>query len=325
MTMNGQAPKPMEILVTGGAGFIGSHLGESLLREGYKVVCLDNFNDYYDPNIKRNNVEPLLREKKFSLVEADIRDKEALQKVFDDFQFDRLIHLAAQAGVRFSLKEPSLYMDINVNGTLNLLELSKEYQIKSFLFGSSSSVYGATTEIPFSETGELKPISPYAVSKRAAELLCWTYNYLYHLPVTIFRFFTVYGPRQRTDMAIHKFAKLIQEGEEISLFGSGESKRDYTYVSDIVDGITSALDKDFDFQIFNLGNSDPITLRHLVSLIEKNMGKTAKIKYLPEQPGDPSITYADISKSSRLLGYHPEVNMAEGIKRFAEWYKHEKP
>ena len=313
------------ILVTGGAGFIGSHLVERLLKEGYHVICLDNFNDYYDPNIKRNNVEPLLKERKLSLVEVDIRDKEALERVFEEFKFDKLIHLAAQAGVRFSLKEPSLYMDININGTLNLLELSKEYQIKSFLFGSSSSVYGATTEIPFSEGGELKPISPYAVSKRAGELLCWTYNHLYNLPITIFRFFTVYGPRQRTDMAIHKFAKLIEEGEEISLFGSGESRRDYTYVSDIVDGIMSALDKDFNFQIFNLGNSDPITLRHLVSLIEKNMGKTAKIKHLSDQPGDPPITYADISKSKRLLGYHPAVKMEEGIKRFAEWYKYEKP
>ena len=313
------------ILVTGGAGFIGSHLVERLLKEGYHVICLDNFNDYYDPQIKRNNVEPFLKERNFSLVEADIRDREALKRVFGEFKFDKLIHLAAQAGVRFSLKEPSLYMDVNVNGTLNLLELSKEYQIKRFLFGSSSSVYGATTEIPFSELGELKPISPYAVSKRTGELLCWTYNHLYHLPITIFRFFTVYGPRQRTDMAIHKFAKLIEEGEEISLFGSGESKRDYTYVSDIVDGIMSALDKDFDFQIFNLGNSEPIALRHLVSLIEKNMGKPAKIKHLPEQPGDPPITYADIGKSKRLLGYHPEVKMEEGIKRFVNWYKYEKP
>ena len=320
----------MKVLVTGGAGFIGSHLVERLLKESYKVICLDNFNDYYNPEIKRNNVRPFLSEKNFKLVEADIRDKDALKKIFERFEFHKVIHLAAQPGVRLSLKDPSLYIDINVKGTLHLLELSKDHRIKSFIFGSSSSVYGATEEIPFSEDGELKPISPYGASKRAGELLCSVYNHLYHLPITILRFFTVYGPAQRPDMAIHKFTKLIEEGKEIRLYGNGKSQRDYTYVADIVEGIMSVLNlnlnKDFDssqFQIFNLGNSEPIPLSHLVSVIEKSLNKTAKIKYLPEQLGDPSITCADISKSRRLLNYHPEVKIEEGIERFVEWYKYE--
>lgn len=327
--MNNQPQKEMKVLVTGGAGFIGSHLVERLLKEGYEVTCLDNFNDYYNPGIKRNNIRPFLSERNFKLVEADIREKDGLKRIFEKFQIQKVIHLAAQPGVGLSLEKPSLYMDVNVKGTVNLLELSKDHRIKSFIFGSSSSVYGATKEIPFSEEGELKPISPYGVSKRAGELLCSTYNHLYGIPITALRFFTVYGPGQRPDMAIHKFTKLIEESEEIRLYGNGNSQRDYTYVSDIVDGIISALNlnlnKDFEFQIFNLGNSEPIPLSHLVSLIEKNLNKTAKIKYLPEQPGDPSITYADISKSRRLLDYLPEVKIEEGIKRFVEWYRYEKP
>ena len=322
-------PLEKKVLVTGGAGFIGSHLVERLLKEGHGVICLDNFNDYYNPELKRNNVRPFLSERNFELVEADIRDKDALKRIFEKFQIHKVIHLAAQPGVRLSLEKPSLYMDVNVNGTVNLLELSKDYRIKSFIFGSSSSVYGATEEIPFSEEGESKPISPYGVSKRAGELLCSTYNHLYGIPITALRFFTVYGPGQRPDMAIHKFTKLIEEGKEIRLYGTGNSQRDYTYVSDIVEGIMSALNlnKEFDsqFQIFNLGNSEPIPLSHLVSLIEKKLNKTAKIKYLPEQPGDPAITCADISKSRRLLNYHPEVKIEEGIERFVRWYKYEKP
>ena len=324
--MNSQLLKDMKILVTGGAGFIGSHLVERLLEEGDEVVCLDNFSDYYNPKIKRNNIRPFLNERKFELVEVDIKDKDALKRIFEKFEPYKVIHLAAQPGVRLSLKEPSLYMDINVKGTLNLLELSKDYRVKSFIFASSSSVYGVTEKIPFSEEGELRPISPYGVSKRAGELLCSTYNYLYHLPFTILRFFTVYGPRQRPDMAIYKFTKLIDEGKEICLYGNGKSKRDYTYVSDIVEGIISALNlnNDFDFQIFNLGNSEPILLSDLVLLIEKNLEKSAKIKYFPEQTGDPSITYADISKSRRLLNYYPKVNIEKGIKKFAQWYRYEK-
>jgi len=322
--MNNTEHNKIIILVTGGAGFIGSHLVGRLLKEGYEVICLDNFNDYYDPQIKRNNIKPFLREERFDLVEADIRDKDNLKKIFEKYKFQKVIHLAAQAGVRLSLKQPNLYVDVNVNGTLNLLELSKEYKIKNFVFGSSSSVYGATKEIPFSEEGKLNPISPYGVSKRTGELLCYTYNHLYNLPVTILRFFTVYGPKQRPDMAIHKFTKLIDEGKEIYLYGNGETSRDYTYISDIVEGIMSALNNDFNYEIFNLGNSNSTNLSHLISLIEKNLGKSAKIKYLPEQPGDPSITFADISKSKRILNYEPKVKIEEGIKRFIEWYRNEK-
>jgi len=322
--MNNKFQEETKILVTGGAGFIGSNLIEKLLKEGYEVVCLDNFNDYYNPQIKRNNIEPFLRERNFNLVEADIRDKDTLEKIFEEYKFQKVIHLAAQAGVRLSLKQPNLYIDVNVNGTLNLLELSKEYKIKNFVFGSSSSVYGATKEIPFSEEGKLKPISPYGVSKRAGELLCYTYNHLYNLPFTILRFFTVYGPRQRPDMAIHKFTKLIDEGKEICLYGNGETSRDYTYISDIIEGIMSALNNDFNYEIFNLGNSNPTNLSRLISLIEKKLDKSAKIRYLPEQPGDPSITFADISKSKRMLNYNPKIKMEEGIKRFIEWYKNGK-
>lgn len=322
--MNNQFQEEIKILVTGGAGFIGSNLIKRLLEEGYEIVCLDNFNDYYNPEIKRNNVKPLLKEKNYNLIEADIRDKDVLEKVFEKYKFQKVIHLAAQAGVRLSLKQPNLYVDVNVNGTLNLLELSREYKIKSFIFGSSSSVYGATKEIPFSEEGKLKPISPYGVSKRTGELLCFTYNHLYNLPITMLRFFTVYGPRQRPDMAIHKFTKLIDEGKEIYLYGNGETSRDYTYISDIIEGIVSSLNTDFNYEIFNLGNSDPTNLSHLISLIEKNLGKSAKIKYLPEQPGDPSITFADISKSKRMLNYNPKIKMEKGIKNFIEWYKDEK-
>ena len=322
--MNNKIEKNIKILVTGGAGFIGSHLIERLLKEGHDIVCLDNFNDYYNSQIKRNNIKPFLRERNFNLVEADIRDKDTLKKIFEKYKFQKVIHLAAQAGVRLSLKQPNLYVDVNVNGTLNLLELSKEYKIKNFVFGSSSSVYGATKEIPFSEEGKLKPISPYGVSKRAGELLCSTYNYLYHIPIIILRFFTVYGSRQRPDMAIHKFTKLIDEGKEICLYGNGETSRDYTYVSDIIEGIVFSLNTDFNHEIFNLGNSNPTDLSHLISLIEKNIGKSAKVRYLPEQLGDPSITFADISKSKRMLNYNPEVKIEEGIKKFIEWYKNEK-
>ena len=325
--MNNQLQEEMKILVTGGAGFIGSHLVERLLKEGYDVMCLDNFNEYYNPELKRNNIKPFLSERNFKLVEADIMDEDTLKKIFEKSQIHTVIHLAAQPGVGLSLEKPSLYMDVNVKGTVNLLELSKDYRIKNFIFASSSSVYGATEEIPFSEEGESKPISPYGVSKRAGELLCSTYNHLYGIPITALRFFTVYGPGQRPDMAIHKFTKLIDEGKEIRLYGDGKSKRDYTYISDIIEGIMSVLNlnKDFDFQIFNLGNSEPIPLSNLVSLIEKNLNKSAKIKYLPDQPGDPSITCADISKSRRLLNYHPEVRIEEGIERFVEWYRYEKP
>jgi len=312
------------MLVTGGAGFIGSHLIERLLSEGREVVCLDSFSDYYDPAVKRSNVSAFLKKKNFTLIEGDIRDKGKLEKVFREFTFDKVIHLAAQPGVRLSLEKPDFYMEVNVMGTLNILELLKEFDNKSLIFGSSSSVYGAAETIPFSEDGELKPISPYGVSKRAGELLCAAYHSLYQIPIVMLRFFTVYGPRQRPDMAIHKFIKLIDEGGKIRLFGSGQSKRDYTFVEDIVDGIVSALEKDFDFEVFNLGNSEPISLSRLISTLEARLEKRAAIEYLPDQPGDPLITYASIEKSGRLLNYRPKVKIEEGIRRFVDWYRTKK-
>jgi len=310
------------ILVTGGAGFIGSHLVERLLARGNGVICVDNFDPFYPPEIKRRNIECILTNERFELVECDIRSKDDLGKIFYTHGIDNVIHLAARAGVRPSISDPLLYQDVNVRGTINLLELSKEYGIKNFIFGSSSSVYGASDKIPFREGDSLhQPISPYAASKKAGELFCYTYHYLYHIPMTCLRFFTVYGPRQRPDMAIRKFTELIDQGEEIPLYGDGSSQRDYTYITDIIDGIISALDRKFDFEIINLGDSETTELRYLVSLIEENLGKKAKVRELPMQPGDVLTTCADISKARRLLGYSPKVKIEEGIETFVRWYR----
>ena len=313
----------MKYLVTGGAGFIGSHLVDRLLENGDKVICIDNFNHYYSPEIKRQNINKhLSNEDNFSLIEADIRNRKDLEKIFRANNIDKILHLSARAGVRPSISDPLLYEDVNVKGTLNLLELSKEHGIEDFIFGSSSSVYGNNEKIPFSEgDGVNRPISPYAASKRSCELFCYTYSHLYNIPISCLRFFTVYGPRQRPEMAINKFTRLIHQGKEIPMYGDGSSKRDYTYISDIIDGIVSALDKKFDFEIFNFGNSKTVELRYLISLIEKNLGKRAKIRQFPDQPGDVPITYADISKAKKLLGYNPKVRIEEGIKKFVEWYK----
>jgi len=310
------------ILVTGGAGFIGSQLVERLLARDNGVVCVDNFDSFYPPEIKRRNIERALTNKCFKLVECDIRSKEDLGKIFCTHEIDNIIHLAARAGVRPSISDPLLYQDVNVRGTINLLELSKEYGIKNFVFGSSSSVYGASDKIPFKEgDGLLQPISPYAASKQAGELFCYTYHYLYHIPMTCLRFFTVYGPRQRPEMAIHKFTRLVDRGEEITLYGDGSSQRDYTYIGDIIEGIISALDKKLNFEIINLGDSETTDLRRLVSLIEENLGKKAKVSELPVQPGDVPTTCADISKARRLLSYNPKVRIEEGINNFVRWYR----
>lgn len=315
-------PKTGKILITGGAGFIGSHLSERLLALGASVICVDNFDPFYPPEIKRRNVEGILTNERFELVECDIRNKDGLGEIYHTHEIDNVIHLAAKAGVRPSIRDPLLYQDVNVRGTINLLELSKEYGIKSFILGSSSSVYGASDKIPFKEgDGLLQPISPYATSKQAGELFCYTYHYLYHIPVTCLRFFTVYGPRQRPDMAIHKFTKLIDQGREIPLYGDGSSQRDYTYISDIIEGIISALDSKLGFEIINLGDCEPIELKQLVSLIEENLAKKAKVRELPIQPGDMPITCADISKAKKLLNYNPRVKIEEGIKSFIQWYR----
>lgn len=310
------------ILITGGAGFIGSHLAENLVAEGYRVICIDDFNDYYDPRIKWENIAGLQARPEFRLVKGDITDNETLEKLFSAWKIDQVVHLAARAGVRPSLRQPALYEKVNVGGTINLLEQCIKYQVKKFVFGSSSSVYGEQDQIPFSEDDRIeRPISPYAATKRAAELICYTYHHLYQLSVTCLRFFTVYGPRQRPEMAIHKFTSLIYQRQPIPLYGDGSSSRDYTFISNIISGIRAAMSRDFGYEIINLGNSSPIQLKELVRLIEDALGLTARIDFQPPQSGDVTRTYADISKAQKLLGYHPEVPIEEGIALFVDWFK----
>jgi UDP-glucuronate 4-epimerase len=309
------------ILITGAAGFIGSHLSEKLIKNN-KIIGIDNFDPYYDPKIKKYNIKNLLENERFIFYEKDIRDKKELTNIFNENNLDIIIHLAAKAGVRPSIKNPIEYEDVNIKGTINLLDLSKNFNIKNFIFGSSSSVYGINQKIPFSEEDRLnKQISPYATSKRSCELYTYTYHHLYKIPVTCFRFFTVYGPRQRPEMAIHKFIRLIDNGKQIEMFGDGKSKRDYTYIDDITDGIEKSIEKKFDFEIFNLGNSKVVELRYLISLIEQGLGKKAKIKQLPDQPGDVPITYADISKAKKMIGYNPKTTIEYGIEKTINWYK----
>jgi UDP-glucuronate 4-epimerase len=311
----------MNILLTGGAGFIGSWTVEELLKLGHRIFCIDNFNDYYDPKQKEANVKPFLNNPNFKLYRIDIRDYETLKKIFLENKVDKIIHLAAMAGVRNSILNPKLYYDVNINGTLNVLELAKEFNIKNVVFASSSSVYGNNKKIPFSETDNVdNPISPYAASKKGGELLCYTYHHLYNMNVVCLRFFTVYGPRGRPDMAPYKFTKLIMEGKPIEVYGDGTTKRDYTYVTDIVSGIISALDIK-GYEIINLGNNNPIELKYFISIIEKNTKIKAKQVKKPMQPGDVNITYADIRKAKKLLKYNPKVPIEEGLKRLVEWYK----
>ena len=312
----------MKILITGGAGFIGSHLVERLLERGREVVCLDDFNDSYDPAVKRRNISPVLGNPLFTLVEGDIRDRDLLQGLCREHWFETIVHLAARAGVRESLKDPLLYEEVNCLGTLNLLECARRHDIRHFVFGSSSSIYGANTKVPFSEEDKVdRPISPYAATKRSCELLCYTYHHLCGLNVTALRFFTVYGPRQRPEMAIYRFTRRILGGEPIELYGDGTSRRDYTYVDDIMDGLLKAIDRPFPFEIFNLGESQTVELAGLIRIIEEATGKRAVIKRLPPQPGDTPITYADIGKARAMLGYSPRVRIEEGIGRFVSWYK----
>ncbi len=312
----------MTIMVTGCAGFIGSHMIDKLLDKGKTVVGIDNFDQFYDQSIKIKNIEHNLNNKDFIFYRADIREKTQMEKIFHDNEIDTLIHLAARAGVRPSIQDPLLYEDVNIRGTVNLLELGRKHNIKKLVFGSSSSLYGINEEIPFREEDPVdKTISPYAASKKACEIFCYTYHHLYGIPITSLRFFTVYGPRQRPEMAIHKFTRLIDQGKIIEMYGDGRSRRDYTYISDIVNGIMAAVDKKLGYEIINLGNSNVVELRHLIELIEENLGKNAIIKKLPDQPGDVPVTYADISKAQKLLGYKPIVRIDEGIENFVNWYK----
>jgi UDP-glucuronate 4-epimerase len=314
------------VLVTGGAGFIGSHLVGRLLAEGaWRVSVIDDFNDFYDPEVKRRNVGPYVRRDDFKLQEADIRDRAALGEVFKGTRFDCVVHLAARAGVRPSLSEPVLYAETNINGTLNLLELAREHDVRQFVFGSSSSVYGENEKVPFAEEDKVNaPISPYAATKAAGELLCHTYSHLFGLRCVALRFFTVYGARQRPDLAIHKFARLISAGRPIPVFGDGTTRRDYTYVDDIIAGVRAAMEYEAsDYEVFNLGESRTVELRELIELLEKELGREAVIDRQPTQPGDVPQTFADISKARRLLGYDPRTPIEEGIRRFVEWFREE--
>lgn len=312
------------LLVTGGAGFIGSHLVDRLLATDVeRITVVDDFNDFYEPSIKRENIREHLEDLRYHIAEVDIRDRAALEGVFATNSFDCVVHLAARAGVRPSLSEPQLYSDTNINGTLNLLELARHYQIKQFVFGSSSSVYGINAKVPFSEDDPIRqPISPYAATKGTGELLCHTYSHLYGLRCICLRFFTVYGPRQRPDLAIHKFAKLISERKPIPVFGDGTTRRDYTYIEDIVDGVMAAIDYDqSEYEVINLGESRTVELRELISLLEKELDTHATIDRQPPQPGDVPQTFADISKARALLGYDPKTRIEEGLHRFVEWFQ----
>ncbi|MCL4417312.1 MAG: GDP-mannose 4,6-dehydratase [Actinobacteria bacterium] len=311
----------MNILVTGGAGFIGSNLCEKLICADKKIICIDNFNDYYNPKIKEENLINLEGGPNFILYRMDILDREKLEEVFIKHHFDMVIHLAARAGVIPSIFNACLYEEVNVQGTINILECCRKYGIGKFIFASSSSVYGGNKKIPFSEEDNVdRPISPYAATKKAGELICYTYSHLFNISVYCYRFFTVYGPRQRPEMAIYKFTRLITEGKPIEIFGDGTSSRDYTYVEDIVDVIASNLENVKGYEIINLGNSHPVKVTELIEFIEKAANKKAVVKYAGAQAGDVPATYADILKAKKMLKYNPKTRIEEGINKFMAWY-----
>jgi len=329
----------MKALITGAAGFIGSHLTERLLADHWQVTGLDNFDDFYDPQIKRCNIAGCLKNKNFKLIEADIRDNAAVDKTIGS-GIDIIIHLAARAGVRPSIADPTLYADVNINGTMVLLEAAKNHNVKKFIFGSSSSVYGNNKKVPFSEDDCVDfPISPYAATKKAAELLCHTYSHLYDISMTCLRYFTVYGPRQRPDLAIHKFAKLILQDKPIPVYGDGSMMRDFTYIDDIINGTVAAINHltgheslrrtpnggvtihDSRFTIYNLGESSPISVNDLITELEKALGKKAVKEFLPPQPGDVQQTYADVTKAARDLGYNPSTPIHTGLAIFTDWLR----
>ena len=313
----------MNFLVTGGAGFIGSHVCGRLLQEGHSVWAFDDLNSFYDPAVKLQNLKELgALKRSFAFVQGDLTDRAAIEQLAGSQQFDQIIHLAARAGVRPSIEEPALYQRVNVEGTVNLLEAARARQIKKITIASSSSVYGVNSKVPFSEEDPIfSTISPYAASKLACEALGHVYHHLYGMDVAMLRFFTVYGPRQRPDLAIHKFARLISAGQPIPVFGDGSTARDYTYVDDTVDGIIACTEKEFGYSIFNLGESQTVKLSYLIELLEEALGKKANIHRQPNQPGDVPITFADISKAQAVLGYHPRVKIEEGIPRFIDWFR----
>ena len=310
------------VLVTGAAGFIGSHLTDALLARGDEVLGLDEFNDYYDPAVKRGNLAGALAQPGFALVEADICDEAALRAAFERFRPEVVVHLAARAGVRPSLQDPNLYHRVNVVGGQHILDACRDFGPSHLVFASSSSVYGGSTAVPFTEEDPvMRPISPYAATKRMNELQAHVYSHLYGLHVTMLRFFTVYGPRQRPDMAIHKFTRNLLRGEPIPVFGDGSTRRDYTYIDDIVQGLLGCVDTPLRYEILNLGESRTTTLAELVEMVARHAGRPAVIDRRPVQPGDVEITYADISRARRLVGYAPRFEMDEGIRRFVAWYR----
>ena len=312
--------------ITGGAGFIGSSLSENLLKEGNKVVIIDNFCDFYNPKIKENNIKKLVKNENFKLYKADIRDRQALKQIFEENKIDVVMHLAAMAGVRPSIENPVLYQEVNCMGTQNILEEMKEHNVKNLVMASSSSVYGNCKEVPFREDMVVDfAISPYAATKKANEVMTHVYHKLYDMNVIMLRFFTVYGPKQRPDLAINKFTRLMIEGKEIPMFGDGTTSRDYTYIDDIVDGIKKScyyvMYNNDVYEILNLGNSSPISLKEMIDVIGKVVGITPVIKQLPMQLGDVDKTYADISKARKLIGYNPKTSFKEGIQNFVNWHK----
>ncbi len=312
----------MKILITGGAGFIGSHNAKNLIEKGHSVVIVDNFNKYYNPQLKRDRIKALLSGKDFKLHEVDIADFEGLRKVFQENNIDIVIHQAAQAGVRYSLENPFVYEASNVKGTLNVLECCKEFKTKKLVFASSSSVYGNRSKTPFKESDCTDyPVSLYAATKKSTEALCCSYHSLYGIPMVGLRYFTVFGPFGRPDMALFNFTKNILEGKPIDVYGQGNMRRDFTYIDDIVDGIVSVVEKDFSFEIFNLGHGKPSGLMDFVEILENCLGKEAKKNFLPMQKGDVPVTYADISKAKEMLGFNPKISLEEGVERFVKWYK----
>jgi len=335
----------MNFLVTGGAGFIGSHVCERLLRDGHSVWAFDDLNDFYDPQFKRRNLREIQtlapwnnsvqdaatagspaystgRAKPFEFCHGDLTDRAALDELFSSVKFDQVIHLAARAGVRPSLEQPALYQRVNVEGTVNVLEAARQTGVKKITIASSSSVYGVNAKVPFSESDPVfSAVSPYAASKLACEALGHTWHHVYKMDVAMLRFFTVYGPRQRPDLAIHKFTKLIDAGQPIPVFGDGSTARDHTHVSDILEGVIACTQREFGFEIFNLGESQTVKLSELITLIENALGKKAIIDRQPLQPGDVPITFADISKARKMLGYNPQVKVEKGIPLFVDWFR----
>jgi UDP-glucuronate 4-epimerase len=312
----------MNFLVTGGAGFIGSHVCERLLQDGHNVWAIDDLNSFYDPQIKRRNLRDIQKlAKPFEFVQGDITDRATVDEIFGSVKFDQIIHLAARAGVRPSLVEPALYQRVNVEGTVNILEAARLAGVRKITIASSSSVYGVNSKVPFSEADPLfSAVSPYAASKLACESLGHVYHHVYGFDVAMLRFFTVYGPRQRPDLAIHKFTRLIHGGKPIPVYGDGSTARDHTYISDILEGIIACTRHEFGFEIFNLGESQTIRLDRVIELIETAIGKKAIIERQPLQPGDVPLTYADIGKARKKLGYNPQIKAEKGIPLFVDWF-----